>query len=34
MAVAIVLKSVFCRLAIMLRWVEMAPFGRPVVPLV
>ena len=23
---------VFCRLAIMLRWVEMAPFGRPVVP--
>ncbi len=23
---------VFWRLAIMLRWVEMAPFGRPVVP--
>ena len=23
---------VFCRLATMLRWVEMAPLGRPVVP--
>ena len=31
-AVAIVLKIVFWRLATMLRWVEMAPLGRPVVP--
>ncbi len=29
---ATALNIVFWRLAIMLRWVEMAPFGRPVVP--
>ena len=33
-ALLMVLKIVFWRLAIMLRWVEMAPLGRPVVPLV
>ena len=29
---ALIENTVFCRLAIMLRWVEMAPFGLPVVP--
>jgi hypothetical protein len=34
MPMAIVLNSVFCRLATMLRCVDTAPLGRPVVPLV
>ena len=29
---ATVLKTVFCRLAIMFRWVDMIPLGFPVVP--
>jgi hypothetical protein len=32
MAWAMLLNSVFWRLATMFRWVEMAPLGRPVVP--